>query len=97
VFAGAIPAGQPIGSAESIGWSLTAVVMAVAYLLWGIRQQSRDWRLASLVMMLGAVGKVFLVDASGLQGLMRIGSFLALGFSLMGIGWLYSRFLRQEP
>lgn len=97
LFAGSLPAGQPIGSTESIGWSLAAVVMAVAYLLWGIRQQSRDWRLASLVLMLGAVGKVFLIDASGLQGLMRIGSFLALGFSLMGIGWLYSRFLKQEP
>lgn len=96
LFAGSVPAGQPIGSAESIGWSLAAVMMAVGYLLWGIRQRLRDWRLASLALMLGAVGKVFLVDASGLQGLMRIASFLALGFSLMGIGWLYSRFLREE-
>src|SRR3546814_12952558 len=41
--------------------------------------------------MLAAVGKVFLFDASGLEGLLRIGSFVALGFSLIGIGWLYSR------
>jgi len=46
--------------------------------------------------MLAAAGKVFLFDASGLEGLLRIGSFVALGFSLIGIGWLYSRYLRIE-
>jgi uncharacterized membrane protein len=48
-------------------------------------------RIASLVLMLGAVAKVFLLDASGLEGLMRIASFVALGLSLIGVGWLYSR------
>ncbi len=43
--------------------------------------------------MLGAVAKVFLLDASGLNGLLRIASFIALGVSLIGIGWLYSRSL----
>ena len=43
--------------------------------------------------MLGAVLKVFLLDVSGLDGLLRIASFAALGFSLIGIGWLYSRYL----
>ena len=53
----------------------------------------RDWRIASLVIMIVAVAKVFLLDASGLDGLLRIGSFIALGLSLIGIGWLYSQFL----
>jgi uncharacterized membrane protein len=43
--------------------------------------------------MLLAVLKVFLFDVSGLDGLLRIASFAALGFSLIGVGWLYSRFL----
>ncbi|NCQ63311.1 MAG: DUF2339 domain-containing protein, partial [Alphaproteobacteria bacterium] len=42
-----------------------------------------------------AVAKVFLVDAAGLDGLLRVASFLALGFSLIGIGWIYSRLLRS--
>ena len=46
--------------------------------------------------MIAAVAKVFLVDASGLDGLLRIASFVALGLSLIGIGWLYSRFLGTE-
>ncbi len=66
-------------------------MLAIGFLLWGIRTHRRDWRIASLVLMLAAAGKVFLFDASGLEGLLRIGSFVALGFSLIGIGWLYSR------
>jgi len=46
--------------------------------------------------MLAAVGKVFLFDASGLEGVTRIASFVALGLSLIGIGWLYSRHLGSD-
>ncbi len=84
IDAGAAPA-------ENILRSLLLLLLAIGFLLWGIRVGRRDWRLASLVLMLAAAGKVFLFDASGLEGLLRIGSFVALGFSLIGIGWLYSR------
>lgn len=76
---------------ENILRSILMLALAIGYLLWGIRAKRHDWRIASLVLMLGAAGKVFLFDASGLEGLLRIGSFVALGFSLIGIGWLYSR------
>jgi hypothetical protein len=96
LFAGTMLAGSPIGPVENIGWSVLAIALAIGFLLWGIRQGQRDWRIASLVLMLAAVAKVFLLDASGLEGLLRIASFLALGFSLIGIGWLYSRYLRPD-
>lgn len=86
-----------IGDAENILRSILAIALAVGFLLWSIRTHKRDWRIASLILMLLAVTKVFLLDASGLTGLTRIGSFVALGFSLIGIGWLYSRQLRSEP
>ena len=41
--------------------------------------------------------KVFLIDAAGLEGLLRIASFMALGFSLIGIGWVYTRQLGRTP
>ena len=78
---------------EDICRSMVAIALAVAFLLWGIARQDRDWRIASLVLMLGAVGKVFLSDASGLEGLTRVASFVVLGLSLIGIGWLYARYL----
>lgn len=83
---------QPgVTDAENILRSILVLALALGFLLWGIRAKRHDWRIASLVLMIGAAGKVFLFDASGLEGLARIGSFVALGFSLIGIGWLYSR------
>jgi uncharacterized membrane protein len=86
--------GLPV--AEDILRSILAIALAIGFLLWGIARQQRDWRIASLALMLGAVGKVFLFDASGLEGVTRIASFLALGLSLIGIGWLYSRHLGAD-
>lgn len=40
--------------------------------------------------------KVFIGDMSNLEGLLRIASFVGLGFCLVGIGWLYQRFVRPE-
>ena len=92
LFCGPILPFGEVTAAENIGRSVLAILLAIGFLLWGIRNGLRDWRLASLVLMLGAAGKVFLFDASGLEGLLRIASFLALGFSLIGIGWLHNRY-----
>jgi uncharacterized membrane protein len=95
-FHGSLLTAPGLGQAEDILRSILGIALAVGYLLWGIRTNRRDWRIASLVLMLAAVVKVFLFDASGLEGLLRIASFIALGFSLIGIGWLYSRQLRRD-
>lgn len=96
VFQGTLLDVGGVGMAEDITRSLVAIGVAVGFLVWGIRQRVRAWRIASLGLMLLAVGKVFLFDASGLEGLARIGSFVALGLSLIGIGWLYSRYLSRD-
>lgn len=38
--------------------------------------------------------KVFIGDMSNIAGLLRILSFVGLGFRLFGIGWLFQRFVR---
>jgi uncharacterized membrane protein len=96
VFHGSLLTMPGVTPTEDILRSLLAIVLAVGFLLWGIRARLRDWRIASLFLMIAAVAKVFLLDASGLEGLLRIGSFVALGFSLIGIGWLYSRQLKND-
>lgn len=95
-FHGSLLTAPGLDPTEDILRSVLGIGLAVGYLLWGIRTRSRSWRIASLVLMLAAVAKVFLFDASGLEGLLRIASFVLLGFSLIGIGWLYSRQLRRE-
>ncbi|WP_126665562.1 DUF2339 domain-containing protein [Croceibacterium ferulae] len=85
---------QPLGAGEDLLRSLLAIALALAFLGWGARTGQRSWRVGSLVLMLGAVLKVFILDAAALDGLARIGSFFALGICLIGIGWFYSRQLR---
>ncbi|MDB5708636.1 MAG: hypothetical protein JWL96_706 [Sphingomonas bacterium] len=85
-----------VTAAEDIARSVLALVLAAAFLIGGIRARAQDWRIASLVLIVAAVGKVFLHDAAGLDGLARIASFAALGFSLIGVGWLYARYLPGE-
>ncbi|MEP6263402.1 MAG: DUF2339 domain-containing protein [Erythrobacter sp.] len=96
IFAGSLLNQTPIGQTESLLMSLLGIVLALAFLWWGSRTDQRSWRVGSLVLMLLAVLKVFLVDAAGLDGLLRIASFMALGFSLIGIGWFYTRHLKSE-
>jgi uncharacterized membrane protein len=91
IFHGSLLVEAGVAPAENILRSILILALAIGFLLWGIRTARHDWRIASLLLMIGAVGKVFLFDASGLEGLLRIASFVALGFSLIGIGWLYSR------
>lgn len=94
LFSGALLTAVPMSQSEDLLRSLAGIVVAAGFLLWGARHQARSWRVGSLVLMLIAVLKVFLFDAAGLGGLARIASFMALGFSLIGIGWFYSRQLR---
>ena len=96
-FEGSIPAGIPLSQTEDLMRSLAGILLALFYLFLGNRLSQRSWRIGSLVMILLAVAKVFIVDAAGLEGLLRIASFMALGFSLIGIGWVYSRQLRSTP
>ena len=94
-FAGTVLLEPPVGQVEDVLRSVTGIVLAGGFLWWGAHTGSRTWRIGSLVAMVVAVLKVFLVDAAGLEGLARIASFMALGFSLIGIGWFYSRQLRS--
>jgi uncharacterized membrane protein len=93
-FAGSVLTAAPVGPGEDLLRSIAGIALAIGFLLWGSRGGGRAWRIGSLAVMVVAVLKVFLVDAAGLEGLGRVASFMALGFSLIGIGWFYNRQLR---
>jgi len=95
VFAGSIMPPVPMSGTEDLLRSLLGIVLAGAFLAWGAKTGKRSWRIGSMVLMVIAVLKVFLIDAAGLEGLLRIGSFMALGFSLIAIGWVYSKLLTK--
>ena len=75
-------------------WALSGAwfVLAAGVMGAGLWSGRRALRLAGLALVALVVGKVFLVDMSGLQGLWRVLSFLGLGLGLIGLGALYRRF-----
>ncbi|SIO31052.1 DUF2339 domain-containing protein [Halodesulfovibrio marinisediminis] len=83
-------------NAEIYTYSVTWLILAVSLLLAGVVSQVKMLRYASLGVMILTVGKVFLYDASELEGLYRVFSFLGLGVSLLGLSWFYTRFIFKE-
>ncbi len=78
---------------EMYSYSVVWLLFGIGLLFAGIYKQSRSIRYASMGVMLLAIGKVFLYDASELEGLLRVASFLGLGASLIGLSWVYSKYV----
>ncbi|MEO0963645.1 MAG: DUF2339 domain-containing protein [Planctomycetota bacterium] len=89
-----------VGQAESYAYSAVWVGLGLTLLVAGLWRRAAWLRYGSLAVMLIAVGKVFLVDAATLEGLLRVLSFFGLGLSLLALGYVYQRFVlvrKQEP
>lgn len=80
-------------TAERYAYSVAWLVFGLGLLALGIRRKSTALRWASLAVTLLAVAKVFLYDASNLTGLYRVVSFLGLGASLLGLAFVYQKFV----
>ena len=96
LFQGKIMLPWSLSVAESYAYSAVWLLFALALFVAGIRLGRQYVRYAGLGVMVLVVLKVFLWDLSSLEGLYRIASFIGLGLCLVGIGWLYQRFV-QKP
>ena len=92
-FQGSVMQESHLSDLEYYAYSMAWLAYAGALLALGIRFGSRTLRYASLAVLMATVAKVFIGDMAGLAGLYRVASFLLLGLSLVGIGWLYQRFV----
>lgn len=79
--------------AEIYTYSVVWLVSGICLLVAGTLSRSRLYRIASLLVIGGTVCKVFLYDASELDGILRVISFLGLGLSLLGLSFFYTRFV----
>jgi uncharacterized membrane protein len=93
VFHGTYLNGNEASNAEIYTYSVVWLLFGIALLFFGALKKDKMIRLISLAVMIFVAGKVFLFDASELEGLFRVFSFLALGLSLLGISWFYMRFV----
>ena len=78
---------------ETYTYSVVWLLLGVLLLAVGSKADSKAIRLASAGLVLIAVVKVFLIDMSNLEGILRALSFIGLGAVLIGIGLFYQRIL----
>lgn len=77
---------------ELYTYSIAWLLFGVALLALGFVRQAAALRHAGMALVCIVVAKVFLIDMAGLQGLLRVFSFLGLGAALIGLGYAYRRF-----
>lgn len=77
-----------VTQAELYSYTVALMLVGAALLYQAIARRSQGLRRIAMAVIALTIGKVFLIDASGLSGLTRVFSFLALGLSLAGLAWL---------
>jgi len=73
-------------------YSIVWLLFGVALLAVGFVRGVAALRHAGMALVCVVVAKVFLIDMAGLQGLLRVFSFLGLGAALVGLGYAYRRY-----
>jgi uncharacterized membrane protein len=77
---------------ELYAYSIAWLLFGVALLALGFVRRAPVLRHAGMGLVCLVVAKVFLIDMAGLEGLLRVASFLGLGAALMGLGYAYRRY-----
>ena len=83
-----------LSDAESYAMSAAWLVLAIALFILGLRWDRKTVRYGGLAVMILALFKTFGYDLWQLGGLWQIASVMGIGLSLVGMGWLYTRFIR---
>ncbi|MEZ5778941.1 MAG: DUF2339 domain-containing protein [Paracoccaceae bacterium] len=73
---------------ELYSYTIALMVVGAALLYQAIARRSQTLRRVAMAVIALTIAKVFLIDISGLTGLTRVFSFLALGLSLAGLAFL---------
>lgn len=81
--------------AELYSYTLAMLVVSVALLIFAFGRRSKLLHKVAMAGVALTVAKVFLVDMSGLSGLIRVFSFMGLGLSLVGLAWLNRKMTAQ--
>lgn len=81
---------------ETYTYSAVWLLAGIALLAAGLRLDRQVLRLASAVLVVLTVLKVFLLDMAELEGVMRAASFMGLGICLIGIGTFYQKVLGRR-
>lgn len=86
----------PLPQAELYTYSIVWLLISTVTIFVAQNKQLTDIRNLGFSMLALVILKAFLADMSHLEGLYRALSFIGLGLSLVGIGWLFQRMQREE-
>ena len=84
-----------VSDAELYSYTLAMLTASVALLILAFSRRSNTLRKIAMAGVALTIAKVFLVDTSGLSGLIRVMSFMGLGLSLVGLTWLNRKMTAQ--
>jgi len=80
-----------VSDGELYSYTVALIVLSVLLLGLALIRRSEALRRMAMAAVALTVVKVFVIDMSGLAGLVRVASFLGLGLSLAGLAWLNAR------
>ncbi len=81
---------------ELYSYSVVGMLYAIAAILYSTRRDSAVIYKTGMVLLGIVIGKIFLIDMAGLQGLWRVAAFMGLGLALLGLAWMYRK-TRRVP
>jgi uncharacterized membrane protein len=81
--------------AELYSYTLAMLIASVTLLMLAFSRRSDTLRKVAMAGVALTIAKVFLVDTSGLSGLIRVMSFMGLGLALVGLTWLNRKMTAQ--
>jgi uncharacterized membrane protein len=88
---------QSTGAPEVWSYSVAWLALGLVFLFYGLWRGSTEARLASAVLVVLSVLKVFLYDLTGIGGFWRAFSVICLGAVLIGIGLVYQKLVFARP
>ncbi len=80
---------------ELYSYTIVMMLVSIILLVFAFMRQSPLLRKLALVTVAATVAKVYLIDMSGLDGLLRVVSFLVLGLVLAAMAWV-NRILQKN-
>ena len=85
-----------IAQGELYAYTFALLLAGAGALAWALKTSRPDMRKIGVALAGIAAAKAFLIDASELEGLLRVGAFLGLGLTLAGLAWLNGWVVARE-
>ncbi|WP_417516739.1 DUF2339 domain-containing protein [Marinobacter sp.] len=85
---------------ELYTYSVVGMLYAIAAIIYSTVYSAKSAHIvmykAGMALLGIVIGKIFLIDMAGLQGLWRVAAFMGLGLALLGLAWMYRKAQRAS-